>query len=333
MQQIKKIIATICDSFTLNKSNNIIFNNSIIENLNDSENNKKRIVQKISTTIYNNFYCASAKVETPEKTIHQQPGEVFAQSLLHAYNPAPSLSKGWKKIEKERNGITYLQKQNEVIRLYPGQFMCEYDQKENSYGLSDYYSILNPPLNLNSNGYFHYIHGSAPHMGSEHPLIRFYFHTHPDGAPLLIKLISANFNRFRVPFTFKCCANKKDYTRTDSAVLYLAHHFFSISIQLLEKIIPQIRSFLKKETPLFTLRICDGFSFAENPFNNNLSFGQSRSNLIAEGVYEFFTNKNNSDKMIDYVLEKIKKAGYDFNALHLNPASTFPYDFTLATFQ
>ena len=141
-----------------------------------------------------------------------------------------------------------------------------------------------------------------------------------------------NFNLFNIPFSFKCCASRKEYRRSDSAVLYVGNHLFAISIQLLEKIIAEIKNHLKKETPLFALRLTDGFSFAENP-NSQLSFGQSRCNIIAEGLIENFQKNVLPKDRIGNLLKKISAAGLNLNAMHLNAGSTFPYDFTLATFE
>jgi hypothetical protein len=184
----------------------------------------------------------------------------------------------------------------------------------------------------NKKNYFYYISGSTPDSGNESPIVRFYFNQQPKGSPELIKQITNYFNLHQVPFTFKCCQNIADYNRTDSAVLYVAYNYFAISIQLLEKIIAQVKQFLNKEVPLFSLQLTDGFSFAENPFEN-LSFGQSRCNIIAVGICNCVTKKIKKENWADSILEKLIEEGLNPEKMYLNPSSVYNYNFALANFK
>ncbi len=331
MKTTENILSEIADAISINKNGQLSFAGIVIENnfYNSAQSRKKEIVQTISSVAYQKFYSAATLLSKP--VFSETEVTAFKNNLFNAYHPAPTLNSGWRIIEKESNGISYFQKQSEVIRLAPGYFLAEYDELKNQFERADYYSVLaNIPVNSDQN-YFHFVHGTTPNTGTEHPLVRFYFHLQPQGAVPLIKLVTHWFNAFKIGFSFKCCANPNHYIRTDSAVLYLANHYFSSGLQLLEKIIPQIKNHLREQVPLFALPLANGFSFAENP-NNTLSFGESRCNIIAEAIFECLSQKLNQSQYVQFITDKIKGAGYNLSAMHLNPGSAYPYCFSLATF-
>ncbi len=328
MKNTAASIHRIVSAFKLDEKGTLFFKNNIIHFI-DSQNTNA-CVELISNLLYKHFYSGIGDSTEIKSDLSDQQNQFYEQ-LIDAYNPSPGFNKGWVLLEKEINGVANLQKEESIIKCAPGQFVYEYDEIDKFFKHSYFISVLTPPILNDKKNYFYYVSGSTPDFGNEVPVVRFYFNIMPQGVPQLIKYLTNYFNLFCIPFNFKCCQNIGDYNRTDSAVLYISYYHFAISIQLLEKIILKIKPYLKTEIPLFSLHITDGFSFAENPFGN-LSFGQSRCNTIAAGIYDCVLRKSALDVWSEYILEKIVASGYSLEKMHLNPGSVYQYNFSLVNF-
>ncbi|HNR18698.1 MAG TPA: T3SS effector HopA1 family protein [Bacteroidia bacterium] len=323
-KKLKAIIETIVASFDCDNNKSVFYKEQLVGALNDSQPAKNKLVNALMDIIYRDFYCA-----TKEKLKKNTTDDLFFQSLVNATKPEQTINHGWKNIELEATGSAYLQKQNRIINAEPGNYINEYDNKyANNSGYAGV--VVNPSFNK-KDAYFFYVTGKTPNSGNI-PIIRFYFNIKPNGATTLIQSIKEHFNRFGVPFIFKCCAKPAYYNRTDTAVLYIDYNLFSIAIQLLQKVIGDVKVFLNKNVPLFTYKISNGFSFAENP-QGNLSFGQSRSNVIAAGIVDAMLEGKNKNDFADFVLECFNRDGFNTNKPYLNPSSTICYNFSLGGFK
>jgi hypothetical protein len=112
-------------------------------------------------------------------------------------------------------------------------------------------------------------------------LVRFYWNISRAGAPLLMAAITGQFNRFSVPFRFKCGQQPSMFERRDSAVLYVSRSYYSIAAQLVEQIHQQLADHLRDSVPLFTRPLARGLALAED---TGESFGQSRCAILAEAM-------------------------------------------------
>ena len=113
-------------------------------------------------------------------------------------------------------------------------------------------------------------------------LFRYYWNIAPEGAPRLTAAVTRDFNRFQVPFRFKCGRTPAMCRRRDAAVLYIHRRYESIASLLLERVHAEIADFLRDSVPLFTQRVAPGLGFAEDPGGE--SFGQSRSRILADAM-------------------------------------------------
>jgi hypothetical protein len=112
-------------------------------------------------------------------------------------------------------------------------------------------------------------------------LLRLYWNVSQPGAPALMAGITGEFNRFSVPFRFKCGQIPELYERRDPAVLYFRRKYYPIVAQLAERIHAEVAEHLRDSVPLFTRRLARGLGFAEDPGE---SFGRSRCAILAEAM-------------------------------------------------
>jgi hypothetical protein len=85
-------------------------------------------------------------------------------------------------------------------------------------------------------------------------IVRFYWNVTREGAPHLMQAITRAFNRFQIPFRFKCLARSSAYPRRDAAVLYLDARYYPIAALVAESIYPELQHVLRPGTPLFAKR-------------------------------------------------------------------------------
>ncbi len=116
-------------------------------------------------------------------------------------------------------------------------------------------------------------------------LLRLYWNVSLTGAPMLVSAITGEFNRFSVPFRFKCGQNSGIYERRDSAVLYFHRSYYGIVAQLAARIhadlAAQPGAYIRDSVPLFTRHLARGLGFAED---TGESFGRSRCAILGEAM-------------------------------------------------
>ncbi|MBL0340822.1 MAG: hypothetical protein IPP71_07810 [Bacteroidetes bacterium] len=327
MASTQHILEKIIQHFHLNEQGDVLYSNQLSEE--GQAISISNPSQEISDIIYRDFYTKGIGEDTSEKILPAAiDTDLFYNSLCAAYSPDPGMDKGWKVIQYEQDGSVYVTKSSLILQKRPGQYVLEYEQTGDGQKLSEFVSLLVPPIVNTRGNYFYYIHGSQPLQSNPPLLIRFYFNLLPAGAPILIQQLTSRLNQFKVPFSFKCCTRPVDYVRSDVAVLYVNHDYFAIVIMLLNSIVPFIAQHLNEKVPLFALPVYKGISFAENP-SLHMSFGQSRCNLISQGLVEAVGKKLNEDQWVAYILESITQNKFDIKRMHLNPGSKYPYNFSL----
>ena len=67
----------------------------------------------------------------------------------------------------------------------------------------------------------------------EFAAVRFYFNIKAKAAVELMRLLTTALNRYLIPFKFKSLVNPQDYTRADSAVLYVARRYYHVAARIL----------------------------------------------------------------------------------------------------
>ena len=321
----KTLIEAIATAFDCSEEKSVMYNQHTIGALSNTQQEKTRLITTLMDIIYRDFYCAIPSSVKKNNTDNKS----FYQLLVNASQAEQTISKGWKILEHESSGGTYLQKHNRIIYAEAGNYIFEYD---NRYANNSGYTgvVVNPPHNKHD-AYFYYVKSIIPGSDSI-PIIRFYFNIKNTGAPALIQSVKTHFNKFGVPFVFKCCAKPEYYNRVDTAVLYIDYNLFSIAVQLLQKVVADVKKYLNKQVPVFTYRITDGVSFAENP-SGNLSLGQSRCYVIATAIIDGMLAGKNKNDFTDFIIECFKRDGYNLEKIYLNPLSNLSYNFMLGGFK
>jgi hypothetical protein len=158
--------------------------------------------------------------------------------------------------------------------------------------------------------------------------VRFYWNISSEGAPLLMKQITAHLNSFRVPFRFKSLTYPASYVRRDSAVLFVARRYYTIAAELAARAHEHVRSHLGEDTPLMTKRLAPGLGFAEDPGMAE-SFGTSRCKILAEGLWSaYLAGRQGEHARLQTIKDTFERYGIDLEHPYLNPGSTDRYTFS-----
>jgi hypothetical protein len=153
-------------------------------------------------------------------------------------------------------------------------------------------------------------------------LIRFYFHTTAEGVCGLIDSLTAQLNRYLIPYRMKTLIDPSLYGRADGTVLYVARDSFQIVARILRAMPEPVAAGLRPRVPLFTWPLRPGVGVAEEP-NTGESFGMHRCRLVAEGVVEAWRQGSQIlDARLRAVRDRFIREGVHFDRPYLNPGST-----------
>ena len=185
-------------------------------------------------------------------------------------------------------------------------------------------NVLNKKEDRELQTYFYYVYGNDQPTESEE-LIRFYFNFEPSEIHRLIRQLTSLFNKYELPFSFKCL-NHPDYyhCRADGAVLYIEKRHRHLAWMLIKKSYEALESYFLSETPLFTYKIFPGLGFAENP-GQHQSFGMTKSYIVSLIIInEYKLQRKCTTKEITDILTAY---GTDAKKPYLNVDSGVAYQF------
>jgi hypothetical protein len=171
-------------------------------------------------------------------------------------------------------------------------------------------------------GLYHAFGDTAGEVEDGERLVRFYWNISAEGAPRLMEAVTREFNRFQVPFQFKCGTRAAQYSRRDAAVLYLQARYYPIAALLAERVYSQLNAWLDADTPLFSKRFADGLAFAEDPGD---SFGKHRCKILAEAM-SATCGKLPGDRL-EEVRRQFEQRGLSLDRPWLNAGSLDRYEF------
>jgi len=171
-------------------------------------------------------------------------------------------------------------------------------------------------------GFYHAFGDTAGAYEEGERVLRFYWNVPAEGAPRLMEAVTREFNRFQVPFQFKCGNRTGHYPRRDAAVLYLHARYYAIAALLVERVHAGMGASLDAGTPLFAKRLADGLGFAEDPGD---SFGQHRSKILAEAMTA--TRGQRAEERLEEVRWQFERRGLSLERPWLNAGSVDRYEF------
>jgi len=304
------------------------------QNFGEEKKVQSNLTSQIASALYSSFYCTGRTDITSYDQVQKisnyptkEEREITTHELSQLNQTKESENPLWRVYSIDQNGTAYVTKNGQVRYLVPNHWSFN-NPSDKQLKLGTLVNIKLAKEDTKIQEVFYHVK-SEQIVSQQAGYIRIYFNTNFEGAKVLVKQITSQFNKYQVPFLFKCLNHPNLYNRSDSAVLYVNRAYFKIAFQLLHLLIPKLTPFLKKEVPLFSLPIAQGVSFSEDP-GDGQSFGMSRCKILSEALVEAFNkNKNNAKEKLEIVEGYLKKNGLDIENMHLKPNSQFPYDFTL----
>lgn len=191
-------------------------------------------------------------------------------------------------------------------------------------------TLVNIFLRKGSNeaeGGFYHVFGNTLADDDARQIVRFYFHLKDSGSPILIGTLCKALNDYQIPFHFKCLNTPIFYQRADAGVLYVDKKYHAIVADLIIQNYPSVSEHFNDDVPLFTLKLCKGVGFAENPINPNDSFGTHRSRLISQAIIESFEQQKSKNEWLNAIEMTFEKNRISLDKPFLNPFSNYPYSF------
>ena len=285
------------------------------------------LVSTLSAQLYEFAYSRPFRDPLPEPEWRDfSPDEILLEALSAANTTRERWENGWSIVQLLQHGQITAQKGNQTRSIWPGQFISK-DGPATLPRIGAEISIFYARESRSLQSGFYYAFGdTAEEENRGFGLIRLYWNVGPEGAPRLIELLTSRLNRFHVPFRFKCVTARSQFERTDCAVLYLAKHFYRITAELMLDVHPEITELLDDEVPLFSKRIAKGLSVAEDP-GTGQSFGQSRTQCLAESVWNCYERKHESlQARLNEFSRLLAERGIDPEQPHLNKGSLDWYE-------
>ena len=135
-------------------------------------------------------------------------------------------------------------------------------------------------------GFFHIFGQEQLDAAEEVTYVRLYFNLKGPGAAAPVAgLVSQVLNAYLVPFRYKTATRICDYSRADTAVLYIPQRAFSIAAMALETKLAQLALYLDDAVPAFTKLVARGIGLAEDTADSG-SFGAARCKLVAQAMMQ-----------------------------------------------
>jgi hypothetical protein len=214
----------------------------------------------------------------------------MADALSRANAGRERWDHGWQVYEAAPNGVIQAHKHGKAQMFYPGQYqpLGAAPGSPPAIQKGAFVNVyLAKEMRAFQDGFYIVLGEEVQPWYEQVTLVRVYWHLDPAGAEALVRDVTRRFNRFQVPFRFKCLSYRELYDRFDSAVLFVGRRQWDITSLIVRELYETFKDRLKPETPLFAKRLAPGLALAEDPGNGE-SFGTSRCRLVAEGLWSAY---------------------------------------------
>ena len=304
------------------------------QNLGEEKQAQSNLSSQVASAIYGQFYCLGKTNMKTYQDLHSNTNYPDKNkrdksiAILSKLNTTEEKEdKLWNVYNIDQSGNAFVTKNGEVRYLVPNQWTFS-DPKDQQLKIGAYVNLKVQKEDTQVQEVFYHVR-SQEIVSQQASFLRIYFNTNFEGAKILVNKITTLFNKYSIPFLFKCLNHPDLFNRTDSAVLYVNRAYSRIGFQLLLKIIPDVVPHLKKEIPLFSLPIIPGIGFSEDP-GDGQSFGMSRCKILGEALVDSYNKSQTSDdEKFEIAKDHFKKNGIDIDKIYLKPNSEFPYDFSV----
>jgi hypothetical protein len=289
-------------------------------------------VAALQQLFYGYCYCrhfAGVPAALPDTA---PPGEgLQASELIQALSAANTSqdhwSAGWQLMQTLPNGQIVAVKGSMTRTVWPGEFHG-HGPPGVQIAAGGGISLFAPRESRTSQPGFYFAFGEAlADQQEDFGILRLYWNVTVEGAPSLLGIITERFNRFAIPFRFKCLEMPDLFDRSDAAVLYIAKRHYRIAAAILPDMVSAIRAQLKPHTPLFSKHLASGLALAEDPRTGE-SFGMNRCRLLAEAVCRAQEQGGSSAEARLLEIERsFEAAGLSLDRPWLNAGSRDQYPF------
>ncbi len=247
------------------------------------------------------------------------PDTAFAQRLWEAGFLPPKWDFGWSVYQRHPDGELSVRKADCYRLARPGEYALSGPPGSPP---GSEVALRTPQPFFDPQTGFLWLTGQTPADDfDDRQTVRIYFHLRARFAAALAGGITRQWNRYQVPFRFKCPVRPELYQRADAGVLYLARRHFAFSARLVSALAEQLPRAFRPAVPLFTRRFRNGIGLAEDPAGEE-SFGMHRCRLVAEAMIQAWRRgRTSADERLAEVERRFVSAGLDPGRPHLNPGS------------
>jgi hypothetical protein len=280
---------------------------------------------KLAVIIYNRCYTVSI---FDSEQMHRLPDGRGSETLdltpiLETANSCrASWDEGWKIDQLLSEGRILARKGGAARAFLPGEYLVHRGIGSGPKAGARVSIFLAPGAAEVQAGYYYAFGATVSEFEENERMVRFFWNVTPDGAPRLMETITREFNRFQIPFRFKCASRASEYPRRDAAVLYLHPRYYPIAALVVEAVHAQLSPRLNPGTPLFAKRLADGLALAEDPGE---SFGENRSKILAAAMAA--THGKPVEERLAEVQRQFEQRELSLEQPWLNPGSTDCYQF------
>jgi hypothetical protein len=271
--------------------------------------------ESLATDIYFKLYCRPRQCFLSSDSALAERDHIAA--LSQANSGSGTWEPGWRVVAIDEDGRFAVARdhvnfwvyktglKSNVANIAVGDFCRVWVTKEMRYLVPGYYYAI-------GNG------DARDDRDTTDVLTRFYWNLDEGSAILFVSQVTSAFNQVCIPFRAKVIANPHGFCRADSGVLYLERCYLKSAINVIERIHQSLQSRLKCDVPMFTNPILPGVGFAEDP-GNGMSFGQSRSRIIAKAMLsDFHCDGRDPAGLFVKIQRAFLEQNIDSNYMHLN---------------
>ncbi len=273
--------------------------------------------------IYNFYYCNGSLKKA--KLDYYPIASHFLSKFRKANKSTGYYVPGWLVLSK-LDGC-YIVSKNE-IKLFVNPL--EHFRSDLSVKIGDTVAIKFPNERIfSSRGYYVAI-GNKGIPSNNQQLVRLYLHLKPFYAVYILSVLTRQFSHVKpIPFIYKTLLDPQDYKRRDSAVMYFNKNDFFCVMSFIEKFRAMQPSLFLRGTPLFTKKLFEGVSIAEEPLKKKgkESFGQHRCRIISEGIFKAYRNNiHNKREILNLIIGDLSKWKVNIECPFLNARSVDVYN-------
>jgi hypothetical protein len=322
----------ILEAIRIESPSTLIFANKRYETIPNSSMGVQQLYQDgntLQTCMQNVLYSQCYTRKFRGKAVDEERKPEIKNDLMESLSIANAGKSRWENgwmVQSQFPTGQILAEKCSIVRMFlPGQFW--FQGSGGTVQPGDSVSIFVDRESRHLQPGFYFAHGeNLGNQADDAKGIRFYWNVLPKGAASLLRAVTTSFNRYAVPFRFKCICDTSLFDRIEPAVLFVARRHFKLATDLISQFYLQIQPVLGEDNPLFTKHLLPGLAIAEEPGTGE-SFGTHRCRILADSILKAFQQGcRTSDEKMDFIRSHFAENGVDLNQPHRNAGSSGWYE-------